>query len=75
MIKEYPVPQYPDGVLPKPPADGPAPSMRASFPMHGVPRDEVMAIIRKHGGRLTCLEEDRRAGPEWVSYRYFVVGR
>jgi hypothetical protein len=21
------------------------------------------------------LEEDRRAGPQWASYRYFVAGR
>ena len=31
-----------------------------------------MNIIREHGARLVYLEEDRRAGPEWVSYRYFV---
>ena len=43
--------------------------------MNGVHREQVMDIIRLHGGRLACLEEDRRAGPEWVSYRYFVVGR
>ena len=43
--------------------------------MNGVHRDEVMEIIRRHGARLAYLEEDRRAGPEWVSYRYFVIGR
>ena len=43
--------------------------------MHGVPREDVVAIIRRHGGRLAYLEEDRRAGPEWVSYRYFIAGR
>ena len=42
--------------------------------MDGVPREQVMALIHEHGGRLAYLEEDRRAGPEWVSYRYFVAG-
>jgi hypothetical protein len=41
--------------------------------MHGVPRERVMEIIREHGASLAYLEEDRRAGPEWVSYRYFIV--
>ena len=74
MMQEYPVPQYPDDVIPAPPASQPATPTRADFPMNGVPREEVMRIIRQHGGRLAYLEEDRRAGPEWVSYRYFVVG-
>jgi len=38
-----------------------------------LPREEVMAIIRHHHARIAYLEEDRRAGPEWVSYRYFVT--
>ena len=75
MMKEYPIPQYPEDVLPPPPAAGLEPLPEANFPMDGVPRDQVMEIIRAHAGRLAYLEEDRRAGPEWVSYRYFVVGR
>jgi hypothetical protein len=74
MIKEYPIPTYPEDVVPAPPADAPAPASKANFPMHGVPRHDVMEIIHSHGGRLAYLEEDRRAGPEWVSYRYFVLG-
>ena len=70
-MREYPVPDYPDGVLPTPPASLPPSS--GDFPIHGVPRDDVIAMINTHGSRLTYLEEDRRAGPEWVSYRYFVV--
>jgi SAM-dependent methyltransferase len=73
LMREYPVPPYPDDVIAPPPAS--ATPARADFPMHGVPRDQVFEIIRRHGGRLAYLEEDRRAGPEWVSYRYFVVGR
>jgi trans-aconitate methyltransferase len=75
MIKEYAIPDYPEDVVPRPqrPAIDPRPA--ADFPMDGVPRSEVMDIIRGHGARLAYLEEDRRAGPEWASYRYFVVGR
>jgi hypothetical protein len=74
MIKEFPVPLYPEGVLPPPPAAAPESLSKADFPMAGVPREQVMAMIREHGARLAYLEEDRRAGPEWVSYRYFVAG-
>jgi SAM-dependent methyltransferase len=72
-INEQPVPQYPDDVIPRRPQDAAA-EIKAEFPMHGVPRKQVMAIIDAHDGRLAYLEEDRRAGPGWVSYRYFVVG-
>ena len=75
MMKEFPIPPYPEAVLPSQPAMSPAASSKADFPMNGVHRETVMEIIRTHGGRLAYLEEDRRAGPEWVSYRYFVVGR
>jgi SAM-dependent methyltransferase len=75
LMKEYQVPPYPDDVLPRPQASGDASSAEADFPMHGVPREQVMDIIRQHGARLAYLEEDRRAGLELVSYRYFVVAR
>ena len=74
VMKEFPIPQYPEAALPSPSAS-PTLLPKADFPMHGVHREEVMEIIRRHGARLAYLEEDRRAGPEWVSYRYFVVGR
>lgn len=74
LMQEYAVPAYPEDVIPRPSANPPIPS-KGEFPMNGVPREEVMAIIGKYGGRLAGLEEDRRAGPEWVSYRYFVAGR
>jgi hypothetical protein len=75
MMKEFPIPQYPEAALPPPSLSAPVRLSKADFPMHGVHREEVMEIIRGHGARLAYLEEDRRAGPEWVSYRYFVVGR
>ena len=73
MIKEFPIPDYPEDAVPKArPDSGPPPV--ANFPMDGVPRERVLEIIRAHGGRLAYIEEDRRAGPEWASFRYFVVG-
>ena len=74
LMQEFTIPDYPADVIPKAPAQPPA-SPKGEFPMHGVPRGEVMSIIRRHGARLAYLEEDRRAGPEWVSYRYFVASR
>jgi SAM-dependent methyltransferase len=75
VMTEYPVPEYPDAAVPRPAAPPSATPTKADFPMNGVPRGQVMDIIRAHGGRLAYLEEDRRAGPEWVSFRYFVAGR
>ncbi len=45
-----------------------------TFEMHGVPRATVEAIVRRGGGRLVHVEENRSAGPGWTSYRYFVAG-
>jgi SAM-dependent methyltransferase len=44
----------------------------ATFPMHGVPRQDVEAIVLAHGGRLVLAESDDRGGPEWEGFRYFV---
>lgn len=42
------------------------------FPMYGVSRTEVLALIAAAGGRCFHVESDERGGPEWVGYRYFV---
>lgn len=42
------------------------------FPMHGVPREEVEALIREGGAGLVLSEPDARGGPEWEGFRYFV---
>lgn len=44
-----------------------------SFPMYGVPKEEVLALIEAHGGRAFHIEVDERAGPEWEGFRYFVA--
>lgn len=69
-MREYPIPAYPDDVLPRPedaPGREPEP-----FEMHGVPHAEVLQIVAGHGGTVLHVEEDRRAGADWVSYTYFV---
>ena len=43
-----------------------------AFPMHGVPREEVEAWVRSHGGVLVLAESDDRGGREWEGFRYFV---
>lgn len=44
-----------------------------TFEMHGVPRRTVEAIVRRGGGRLAHVEENRSAGDGWTSFRYVVV--
>ena len=43
------------------------------FPMFGVPRADVLAIIEAGGGRAIHVEPDDAGGAEWLGYRYFVV--
>lgn len=43
------------------------------FPMHGVPREAVIALVRQHGCEPFFIEDDERGGPEWRGYRYFVA--
>lgn len=43
------------------------------FPMFGVPRADVLAIIEAGGGRAIHVEPDDGGGAEWIGYRYFVV--
>jgi SAM-dependent methyltransferase len=51
----------------------PEPGEIGHFPMHGIPRDEVLALIGAQGGDAFYIENDERGGPEWEGYRYYVV--
>lgn len=51
----------------RPPGPTPAP-----FGMYAVPRHDVEAIITGAGGEVVAVEEDVAAGPDWISYTYFV---
>ncbi len=60
---------------PPPPRPGPATAeeSRVAFAMHGVPRDEVIDEVKAAGGSILACHEDPYAGPDWVSYLYFVA--
>lgn len=45
----------------------------APFEMHGIPREGVERLIRRAGGRLVDVVEDRSAGRGWTSFRYCAV--
>jgi SAM-dependent methyltransferase len=69
-------PQTPDAALRYPdiydePADG-SPEI-GRFPIFGIPRADVLAIIEAGGGRAIHVGPDDRGGAEWIGYRYFIV--
>jgi SAM-dependent methyltransferase len=69
-INELPVPDYPTGpahTIGEATGDEIGP-----FPMYGVPREQVLDIVSKHGATLVHIEDGLRAGVEWVDYRYFI---
>ena len=41
--------------------------------MHGIQREKMVAWLESRGARVIDIEEDPSAGPEWLSWRYFVV--
>jgi hypothetical protein len=45
------------------------------FPMHGVALDSVVRLIAEQRATLLHIENDRSAGDDWVSYRYFIRNR
>jgi len=45
----------------------------AVMDMYGVHRREVTDLIEQAGARLSRVIDDPIAGPDWISFRYFVV--
>ncbi len=41
--------------------------------MHGIPRDEVIALLEQQGGVLLEVARDDSVGLEWSSYTYYVT--
>lgn len=72
-MTELPVPDYPQDVLDRmlAPAGGARHDM--DFPMFGFPQADVLDLLGRQGGHVRQIDEDPRAGMEWVSYRYFVT--
>ena len=72
-MREYVLPAYDTGelgLLAGEPGSGEQPG---EFPMYGVPQAEVLSLIGARRGTVVDVEDDGRAGPEWVGYRYFVT--
>ena len=40
--------------------------------MHSVDREEITSLVISYGGDIFHIEENKEAGPSWISYRYFV---
>jgi SAM-dependent methyltransferase len=41
--------------------------------MYGIPKDDVLETIANAGGEVLDVRPDFSAGPEWMSFRYFVT--
>jgi SAM-dependent methyltransferase len=61
---------YPDIYEDLEPGDEPP-----AFPMFGLPFDNVATLVASGGAEIILIENDERAGPEWVGYRYFARKR
>jgi SAM-dependent methyltransferase len=57
-----------DDLLPAPGVTGDV----SDFPMHGMPREQVVRIIAAAGGEVVHVIDDDHAKPEWSGYKYFV---
>lgn len=69
-VVEFPVPEYQMAAPPENRAAA-APTAR-EFPMYGVPKEVVIATVSDAGGDVIDIEDDPRAGHDWMAYRYFV---
>ena len=47
----------------------------AKIEMYGVARDEVVQTVTSAWGEILEIQEESGAGPEWLSFRYFVTKR
>ena len=54
-------------------ADGAAAEATPDIQMHGVPRHQVLDLIRSAGGRVLDVTEDQMAGEYWESFTYCVT--
>jgi ubiquinone/menaquinone biosynthesis C-methylase UbiE len=51
-------------------SDSPSP---LQMEMYGVPKEQILDVIGKAGGRVVDVRSELDAGPEWESYLYCVV--
>jgi len=41
--------------------------------MYGIPREEVIGVLVGASGKILHVDEFNSAGPEWLSFRYWVT--
>jgi SAM-dependent methyltransferase len=41
------------------------------FPMYGIRREDVLALLAEAGLEVVAVDDDRSCGDDWISYRYF----
>jgi SAM-dependent methyltransferase len=41
------------------------------FPMYGIPREDVLALLADASLEIVAVDDDRSCGEDWISYRYF----
>lgn len=41
------------------------------FPMYGIPREDVLALLADASLEVVAVDNDRSCGEDWISYRYF----
>lgn len=41
--------------------------------MHGIPKDQIVALLEQHGGQLVTAIQDDAAGEAWISLQYTVL--
>ena len=41
------------------------------FPMYGIPRENVLALLADASLEVVAVDDDRSCGEDWISYRYF----
>jgi SAM-dependent methyltransferase len=70
-VNELPIPPYDATLIPKP-SPGQNRAGLDEFPMYGIVHHEVVDLMTEHKATVVQIDEDRRAGDEWKSFRYFV---
>ena len=63
------LPENPDDIYRELPAQAEDPG---DFPMHGIPRAQVIDFFQSRGDVVIRVEEDEHGGREWVGYQYYV---
>lgn len=47
--------------------------IKPKIEMYGIPKEQVIELIKSRGGKILGIVEDDSAGREWQSFRYYVT--